>query len=62
MNRLDEPVFMVVSKPLLTEFGIHYRLESFGVLLTADSEAPYKISTDFHLLPNVAPKSSLLPI
>ena len=28
LNRLDEPVFMAVSKPLLTEFGIHYRLES----------------------------------
>ena len=26
--RLDEPFFMAVSKPLLTEFGIHYRLES----------------------------------
>ena len=28
LNRLDEPVFMAVSKPLLTEFGIHLRLES----------------------------------
>ena len=28
LNRLDEPVFIEVSKPLLTEFGIHYRLES----------------------------------
>ena len=28
LNRLDEPVFMAVSKPLLTEFGIHHRLES----------------------------------
>ena len=28
MNRLDEPVFMAVPKPMLTEFGIHYRLES----------------------------------
>ena len=28
LNRLDEPVFMAVSKPLLNEFGIHYRLES----------------------------------
>ena len=27
-NRLDEPVFMAVTKPLLTEFGIHHRLES----------------------------------
>ena len=28
LNRLDEPVFMAVSKPLLTEFDIHLRLES----------------------------------
>ena len=28
MNCLDEPVFMTVSKPLLTELGIHHRLES----------------------------------
>ena len=30
LNRLDEPVFMAVPKPLQTEFGIHYRLESCG--------------------------------
>ena len=28
LNRLDEPVFMAVPKPMLTEFGIYYRLES----------------------------------
>ena len=28
LNCLDEPVFMTVSKPLLTEFGIHHRLDS----------------------------------
>ena len=28
LNCLDEPVFMAVPKPMLTEFGIHYRLES----------------------------------
>ena len=27
-KRLDEPVFMAVSKPIQTEFGIHHRLES----------------------------------
>ena len=32
LNRLDEPVFMAVSKPMQTEFGIHHRLESCGVL------------------------------
>ena len=31
LNRLDETVFMTVSKPLLTEFGIHHRLESCEV-------------------------------
>ena len=28
LNHLDEPVFIAVSKPLLTEFGIYLRLES----------------------------------
>ena len=28
LNRLDEPVCMAVPKPMLTDFGIHYRLES----------------------------------
>ena len=28
LNRLDEPVFMVVPEPMLSEFGIHQRLES----------------------------------
>ena len=28
LNRLDEPIFMAVSKPLLTESDIHHRLES----------------------------------
>ena len=28
LNRLDEPGFIAVLKPLLTEFGIHHRLES----------------------------------
>ena len=28
LNRLDEPVFIAVLKPLLTEFGIDHRLES----------------------------------
>ena len=29
LNRLDEPIFMAVSKPMQTEFGIHHRLESY---------------------------------
>ena len=32
LNRLDEPVLIAVSKLLLTEFGIHHRLESCGLL------------------------------
>ena len=28
LNRLDEPIFMAVPKPMLTESGIHYILES----------------------------------
>ena len=32
LNRLDEPVFMAVSKPMQTEFGIHHRLESCDYL------------------------------
>ena len=40
LNRLDEPVFMAVSKPLLTEFGIHHRLESCGLYTTKSSSAP----------------------
>ena len=35
LNRPDEPVFMAVPKPMLTEFGIHYRLESCVVLSEA---------------------------
>ena len=30
LNRLDEPVFMAGPKPMLTEFGVHHRLESCG--------------------------------
>ena len=30
----QEPVFMAVPKPILTEFGIHYRLESCALLFT----------------------------
>ena len=32
LNRLDEPVFMAVPEPMLTEFGIYYRLESCVLL------------------------------
>ena len=39
LNRLDEPVFMAVSKPLLTEFGIRHRLESCVGFTSTDSKA-----------------------
>ena len=29
LNHLDEPDLIAVSKPLLTEFGIYHRLESW---------------------------------
>ena len=32
--RLDEPIFMAVPNPMLTEFGIHYILESCGSLIS----------------------------
>ena len=42
MNRFDEPVFIAVAKPLLTEFDIHLRSEicvfTFDNLLAADCE------------------------
>ena len=34
LNRLDEPIFIEVSIPLLTEFGIHFRLESCAGVAT----------------------------
>ena len=36
LNRLDEPVFMAGPKPMRTEFGIHLRLESCGVLVVLE--------------------------
>ena len=43
LNRLDEPVFMAVSKPMQTEFGIHHRLESCALIcLKGKFKSPYK--------------------
>ena len=43
LNRLDEPVFMAVPKPMLTEFGINYRcwrkIEAYLPLLFMTKEA-----------------------
>ena len=33
LNRLDEPVFIAVSKPLLTEFAIHHNLRVVGLII-----------------------------
>ena len=30
LNRLEQPVFMAVPKPMLTEFGIHHRLQTIS--------------------------------
>ena len=38
LNRLDESIFIAVSKPLLTEFGIHHRLESCKPFQLANSD------------------------
>ena len=38
LNRLDEPVLIAVSKALLTEFGIHWRVVGAHVLLHAIKE------------------------
>ena len=47
LNRLDEPVLIAVSEPLLTEFGIHYRLESCVYFCT-----PYRVIAASHSTPN----------
>ena len=53
LNRLDEPVFMAVSKPLLTEVGIHHRLESCDtvkfefMVVRADTFLDLKALVDF---------------
>ena len=39
LNRLDEPVFMAGPKPMLTEFGIHHRLESCVTIFSTSSFA-----------------------
>ena len=38
LNRLDEPVLIAVSKPLLTEFGIYHRLESCVSFIVVTSD------------------------
>ena len=41
--RLDIPVFMAVPKPLLTEFGIHQRLDSCNSFaLVLFDKGPYE--------------------
>ena len=60
LNRLDEPVFMAVPKPMLTEFGIHYRLEScvkcsnqysiFGIYRVTRRVFSEPVTSKLHLL------------
>ena len=40
LNRLDELVFMAMSKPLLTEFGIHHSLGSCGTIKAKPISGP----------------------
>ena len=47
MNRLDEPVFMAVSKHLLTEFGIHHRLESCSLEIINFSQVAFSLTSIF---------------
>ena len=49
LNFLDEPVFMAVSKPMQTEFGIHHRLESCATYHFGDYTFCLKILTIFLL-------------
>ena len=52
LNRLIEPVLIAVSKPLLTEFGIHHRLES----CVCDTESERVIPQIYHTGPSVVIK------
>ena len=47
LNCLDEPIFTAVSKPLLSEFGLHHRLESCATL-TLVTEAVHKTRSVLH--------------
>ena len=44
LNRLDEPVFIAGSKPLLTEFGIHLSLESCDFVMQGHLKGQYATS------------------
>ena len=47
LNRLTEPVFIAVSKLLLTEFGIHCRLESCDGSFNVNCQSITVDNTDF---------------
>ena len=49
LNRLDEPVFVAVSKHLLTEFGINHRLESCGHFTAISCECSTYVHQAFFL-------------
>ena len=49
LNRLDEPVFRAVSKPLLTEFGIHHRLESCAWYSLAEINQVIEVAFSDHI-------------
>ena len=41
LNCLDEPISIAVTKPLLTEFGVHLRLESCGLVFCISGLSVY---------------------
>ena len=59
LNRLDEPVLIAVSKPLLTEFCIHYRLESCALIyVRPDSFIVARLCEQLSVIWGLEPNSS----
>ena len=56
-NRLDEAVFVTVSNPVQTEFGIHHRLESCDGLLLKQK----RIHISNFISGKIEPKSYFVP-
>ena len=63
LNRLTEPVFIAVSKILLTDFGIHYRFESCVPLslgyLSKLTVVPSTVTDTLFLLDNTSTERDL---
>ena len=61
-NRLVEPIFMAVPKPMRTEFGIHLRLESCGVDHTFFAKIVGLVPINLLLLNRIESSTSILPL